>query len=147
MVQQKPKIADLIYGFPQLGGSPAWDDSENQDAQWIEFARLVSGLYQREDFEGITLAFTRVERLLAEGTAHARTWVTGFLQALQEITAWNSSGSEAFLGFLGPNTRHIWETLNAIRFDLDSCSILEAEILMWRVVHKDAHSNSQRHLS
>jgi hypothetical protein len=66
-----------------------------------------------------------------------RGWVTGFLQFLQDVTSWSTPNSDAFMGFLGPNSRRLWQTLDAIRFDLADCPILEGEILMWRVAHHE----------
>ena len=42
---------------------------------------------------------------------------------------------------LGNRTRHVWSTLDTIRFDLAECPTLEAEVLMWRVVHHQPHES------
>ena len=76
-----------------------------------------------------------MERFLVEGNSYVRGWITGFLQFLQDVTSWSTPNSDAFIRFLGPNSRRLWQTLDAIRSDLADCPILEAEILMWRVVH------------
>jgi hypothetical protein len=138
MVQSKPAIAELVRSFPQLASSQVWTNTADQDGQWLELARLVIGLYQQENYVGLQSAFDRLEDCLDSGAADVRSWVTGFLQSLQDVTNWSSSNIEVFVRFLGPNGRRIWETLNVIRFDLSDCPILEAEILMWRVVHHKA---------
>lgn len=135
MVHSSPAIADLVRAFPQLSTSPVWTNASDYDGQWLELARLVIGLYQNEDYVGLQSAFDRLEECVVSGAADVRTWVTGFLQSLQDVTTWSSSNIEVFVRFLGPHSRRIWETLNAIRFDLADCPILEAEVLMWRVVH------------
>jgi hypothetical protein len=136
MVTRKPDISDLVREFPQLADSPACSHpSAPDDRHWYQFAELVRGLRQRNDNRSLQAAFDRLEELLADENPHLRDWVTGFLQALQEVTSWNSQDVEPFLRFMGERTRHVWATLDTIRLDLADCSILEAEVLMWRVVH------------
>ena len=141
MVDQKTALAELVQAFPQLSSSQVWESSGNHDQQWYDFARLLSDLYQRRDYESVRAAFGQLERFLAEGNSYVRGWVTGFLQFLQDVTCWSTPNSDAFMGFLGVNSRRLWQTLDAIRSDLADCPILEAEILMWRVVH---HEQSTR---
>ena len=140
MISAKHPIADLLRSFPQLTGSQVWTNQADQDGHWLELSRLVLGLYQQENYVGLQSAFDRLEDCLSSGAPDVRSWVTGFLQSLQDVTHWSSSNLEVFVRFLGPNCRRIWETLNAIRFDLADCPILEAEVLMWRVVHHRAVS-------
>jgi hypothetical protein len=149
MVYPKPAIADLVRAFPQLTSSRVWENSADHDGQWYEFARLVASLYQKENYDGVRSAFDRLEEFLADGSPGVRNWVAGFFQALQDISSWGSGDSDAFRRFLGPNAQHVWETLDAIRFDLAACSTLEAEILMWRVVHHKVppHVGDTRQLS
>ena len=101
---------------------------------------MVTDLYQREDYDSVRSVFERLEQTLAFATTDVRSWVTGFLQCLQDVTTWRSSNIDIFVRFLGSDTRRIWETLIAIRSDLSACSILEAEVLMWRVVHHQPHT-------
>ncbi len=149
MIHPKNAIADLVRAFPQLACSRAWGNSADPDGQWHEFAGLVIGLYQRKNYDGVRSAFDRLERFLGDGSPEVRSWVAGFLHALQEVTSWGSSNSDAYHGLLGPHARRVWETLDAIRFDLAACSILEAEILMWRVVHHNDQPRlgDARHMS
>lgn len=51
MLDQKNALAELVRAFPQLASSQVWESSGNHDRQWYEFARLVSDLYERGDWE------------------------------------------------------------------------------------------------
>ena len=137
MIDQKSALVEMVHAFPQLSSSQVWDNSGNHDRQWYEFARLVSDFYERRSYESVRVAFDQLERFLADGNSYVRGWVTGFLQFLQDVTSWSSPNSDAFVGFLGPKSRRLWQTLDAIRSDLADCPLLEAEILMWRVVHHE----------
>jgi hypothetical protein len=135
MVSQQPVITNLVREFPELGSWPAWEDSADRDGQWYGFAHLVRDLYARGCHTRVQVAFDCLEAFLEDGHLELRAWVAGFLQVLQDVTSWSSANSEVFLRFLGARARRVWETLETIRFDLADCSILEAEVLMWRVVH------------
>lgn len=135
MVNPQPMLAELVQVFPQLASSRAWGNSRERDRQWQEFAHLIKGLYQEKNYGAVQAAFDRLEALLVYGNHELRSWVAGFLQSLQDLDGWSSATSDVFLRFFGPDVRRVWETLNQIRFDLADCPILEAEVLMWRVVH------------
>ena len=147
MLDQKSALAELVQAFPQLSCSQVWDNSGNHDRQWYELARFLSDLHERGHFKSLGLAFEQLERFHVEGNSYVRGWVTGFLQFLQDITSWSFPNSDAFVSFLGPNPRRLWQTLDAIRSDLADCPTLEAEILLWRVVHHENpnHSAKPRH--
>ena len=98
MVDQKTALAELVRSFPQLSSSQIWTASGNHDRQWFEFARLLSGLYHRRDYESVRASFDHLERFLAEGNSYVRGWVTGFLQFLQDVTCWSTPNSDAFMG-------------------------------------------------
>jgi hypothetical protein len=133
---RKPDISDLAREFPQVAGSLACAQSgEQDDRRWYQFARIVRELKDHEDDRSIQAAFDRIEEFLTGENPALRDWVRGFLQALQDVASWSSQDGEPFLRFMGERTRHVWATLDTIRQDLADCSILEAEILMWRVVH------------
>jgi hypothetical protein len=144
MVSRQPVISDLTHEFPQLAGSPAWSNSTGQDGQWLEFAHLVQDLHNQGNYRRVQTAFERLEELLSEDDPEVQAWVAGFLQTLQDVALWGPDGGHAIVRFLGVRTRHMWATLDAIRFDLAGCSILEAEVLMWRVVHHRRSSASPR---
>jgi hypothetical protein len=135
MVNHEPVITDLVRVFPQMAASPAWGNLADHDGQWCELAQLIRDQYQQGNYEGVQSVFDRLEKLLADGAPDVRAWVAGFLQTVQDVAGWDSGNADVFLRFLGQGTRCTWKTLNTIRFDLADCSILEAEILMWRVVH------------
>ena len=136
MSTRRPIILDLAHEFPQLTSSQPWINRADLDSQWAEFARLVQGLYRQGSYRDVQAAFDRVEEFLALGDSDVRAWVAGFFQTLQETASWDRESSDVFLRFLGAHSRHVWATLEAIRADLTQCSILEAEVQMWRVVHR-----------
>jgi len=144
MVNHQPDIADLVRVFPELAASPAWENIADHDGQWCKLARLIRDQYQAGNYDGVQAVFDRLENLLADGARDARAWVAGFLQTVQDVACWDSGNGDMFFRFLGRATRRTWETLNTIRFDLADCSILEAEILMWRVVHPTPSSRVAR---
>ena len=136
MVDRKPDISDLAGEFPQTANSPARKSAgEPDDHRWYRFARIIQELKQKEDKSTLQAAFDRLEQFLTGESADLRNWATGFLQALQEVSSWSPQDGETFQHFMGERTRHVWATLDTLRVDLADCSILEAEVLMWRVVH------------
>jgi len=134
MVNRKPDISDLAGEF-QRANSPTRNTAEADDHRWYRFARIVHELKQKGDQTTLKAAFNRLEEFLIGENSDLRNWATGFLQALQDVSTWSSQDGESFLQFMGERTRHVWATLDTIRLDLADCSILEAEVLMWRVVH------------
>jgi hypothetical protein len=134
MVNWKPDISDLEGEF-QRANSPTRSAGEADDHRWYRFARIVHELKQKDDQTTLQAAFNRLEEFLRGENSDLRNWATGFLQALQDVSTWSSHDGESFLQFMGERTRHVWATLDTIRLDLADCSILEAEVLMWRVVH------------
>src|SRR6266581_4269319 len=102
MSTRKPDISDLVRAFPQLADSPACSySSEPDDRRWYQFAQLVRELRQRDDNRSVQGAFDRLEELLTGENPGLRDWVTGFLQALQDVTSWTSQDGEPFLRFMG----------------------------------------------
>jgi hypothetical protein len=133
---RKPDISVLAGEFPQSVDSPACSSfGAHDDGRWYRFAQLVRGLKDQGDTRSLQAAFDRLEQYLKGEDPDLRDWATGFLQALQDVASWSSQDGEPFLRFMGERTRHVWGTLDTIRQDLADCSILEAEVLMWRVVH------------
>jgi hypothetical protein len=100
-------------------------------------ARFITGLVAHSDGDLVQRAFDHLESLLRKGTPETRDWVCSVLETIQDIGAWGPSSSDSFWRFLGPETRRSWSVLDTIRRDLEDCSALEAEVLMWRVVHHD----------
>ena len=134
MVDGKPDISDLACELPHAVSSHACSCSAD-DRHWYQFATLVRDCSAKGDTRNLQSAFDRLEQFLTGEDALLRDWVTGFLQALQDVSSWSVGDGEPFLPFMGEHTRHIWSTLYTIRYDLADCSTLEAEVLMWRVVH------------
>jgi hypothetical protein len=133
---RKPDFSVLACKFPQLADShDCSNSSEQDDRRWYRFAQLLRKLRDQGDTRSLQTAFDRLEEYLTSEVPVLRDWATGFLQALQDVASWSSQDGEAFLRFMGDRTRHVWATLDTIRQDLADCSILEAEVLMWRVVH------------
>jgi phage-related protein len=133
-------IARLRQSFPDFTAG-AWSHEFGPSADPIansyEFARFVTALFAQADPKQVQCVFDQVEDFLQTGNAEVRNWVCSFLEAVQDIATWKLSGSDVFLRFLGPETRHAWCALEAIRRDLEDCSALEAEVLMWRIVHHE----------
>lgn len=133
---RKPDISVLGCELPQGEDSPACSSFDgHDDRRWYRFAQLVRRLKDQGDTRSLQAAFDRLEQDLKGEDPDVRDWATGFLQVLQDIVSWSSQDGEPFLRFMGERTRHVWGTLDTIRQDLADCSSLEAEVLMWRVVH------------
>jgi hypothetical protein len=135
MKNQQAVLAEVAREFPQLAASFVPGDGVASDRQYCAFARLVGELYQQGRNAQLQAAFNFLETCLEHGGPELRDWVAGCLQALQDCSAWGEGSVEVFLRFLGSATRRVWTTLDAIRSDLADCPTLEAEVLMWRVVH------------
>jgi hypothetical protein len=136
MVDRKPDISDLAGEFPKPANSPVGSSAgATDDHHWYRFARIIQELKQKDDTSTLQAAFDRLEEFFTGESTDLRNWATGFLQALQEVSSWSPQDGETFLRFMGDRTRHVWATLDTLRVDLADCSILEAEVLMWRVVH------------
>jgi hypothetical protein len=106
-----------------------------------DFARSIVEDFEAGDHARIRAAFDRLEKLLLTGDRDLHDWVFTCLDALQNAVCWRGYGSGAFAPFLGRRTHALWEALDASRvasqnLDLADCSVLEAEILTWRVVHE-----------
>jgi hypothetical protein len=136
-------ISDLrqsFPGFPANTCSRQFEKPADPIANSYEFARFVTTLFAHGDPKQTQRVFDRVEDFMQTGSAELRDWVCSFLDAVQDIATWKLSGSDVFLRFLGSETRRAWGALEAIRRDLEDCPALEAEVLMWRIVHHDAQS-------
>ncbi len=139
-------ISHLRKSLPDFGANACSDEfghSADPIANSYEFARFVTTLFAHGDPKPVQRAFDQLEDFMQTGSAEVRDWVCSFLEAVQDIAAWKVSGCDAFLRFLGPETRHAWRALEAIRRDLEDCPALEAEVLMWRIVHHDGPSRAR----
>jgi hypothetical protein len=139
-------ISHLRQSFPDFSTNARCQEfaqSADPVANGYEFARFVTAQFAHTDPKQVQRVFDQVEDFLQTGNAEVRDWVCSFLEAVQDIAAWKLSGSDVFLRFLGPETRRAWSALEAIRRDLEDCSTLEAEVLMWRMVHHEGHSRAR----
>jgi hypothetical protein len=107
------------------------------------FARDYSGLIRilrhathPQNHSRIRAMFEDVEVLLGSRDRECRTQAIEFLEALQDSWAWSDGEPDAFQSLMGPGAQRIWSTLTAIRSDLAECSVFEAEVGIWRVVHQ-----------
>jgi hypothetical protein len=135
MAERKPDISDLAGEFQRANSPSRTHAGEADDHRWYRFARIVHELKEKDDQTTLQAAFDRLEEFLTGENPDLRNWATGFLQALQDVSSWAPQNGEPYLRFMSERTRHVWATLDTIRVDLADCSILEAEVLMWRVVH------------
>jgi hypothetical protein len=140
LMDKREAISRLRSVFPEFNGENS-GQQQGLASQPVnlehEFALLVTHLLANPDSKRVQSAFDQVEDFLRNGSAELREWVFSFLEALQDMAGWKAAGSDVFLGFLGPDTRRAWNALETIRRDLEDYSALEAEVLMWRVVHRD----------
>ena len=140
LMEKLQAISQLRQSFPDCAASAyAYEHGQSADpvASGHEFARLVTALFADADPKPVQHIFDQMEDFLQTGGAEVRDWVCSYLVAVQDIATWKLPSCDVFLRFLGPETRRAWSALEAIRRDLEDCSTLEAEVLMWRTVHHD----------
>jgi hypothetical protein len=133
-------MAHLEHQFPEfesrrVKSAPVCGKSRAPMFEVYDFACFVTKQLGQGHHQRVQIAFDGMEQLLKAGETDVRDWVCGFVEAVQDVAGWKESGDEAFVRFLGPETRRAWTTLDAIRTDLADCSILETEVTMWRAVH------------
>ena len=114
--------------------SPAALQSYLEDDRMSLVRAVQEATRQRNHTLGRTL-FENLEILLASRDPQLRSWAIEFLEALQDSAAWDPQQVDAYTPLMGPGTRRLWLALDAIRSDLAECSVLEAEVGMWRVAH------------
>jgi hypothetical protein len=101
-------------------------------------ARTLRDAFRHKDETLVRFIFENLEALLLSRDQQLHDWAVEFLEALQDSAGWGLPEADAYLAFMGPGARRIWSALDAIRFDLADSSVLEAEVGMWRVVHRGA---------
>jgi hypothetical protein len=109
-----------------------------------DLARFIAKEMAQGKNRRVQVAFDGIEELLRLGEPAVRDWVCAFVDAVQDVAGWKETGEEGLVRFLGPETRRAWAALDAIRADLAECSILEAEVTMWRAVHHSCRGASLR---
>lgn len=108
-------------------------------------AALVRTLQEASRQRNETLlrsVFENLEVLLLSRDRDLRGWATEVLDTLQDSAGWGFPDADAYLPLMGPGARKVWSTLHAIRCDLAECSVLEAEVGIWRVVHSDSRASA-----
>ncbi len=136
-------ISQLRQSFPEFTvGACSHEFGESADSigNGYDVARFVMTLFGQGDLKQVQRVFDQMEDFMQGGNAEVRDWVCSFLDTIQDVAAWKLSGSDVFLRFLGSETRRAWAALEAVRRDLEDCPALEAEVLMWRILHHDGHS-------
>jgi len=96
---------------------------------------VLDGALRDQSEERLRLAFQQIEDMLASGRGECRSSAIEFLEKLQDSATWLPQTDDLYPDFMGPHTRSLWSALHAIRSDLSECSVLEAEVAMWRLVH------------
>ncbi len=108
MLEKQQVISDLRREFPQfLSRLGRWEDDQTQRFSMPVFAHFViDQLYEHDNDERVRAAFAQMEKFLRDGSQEVRNLVgLGFLETLHNLASWKSYGSEAFVRFLGPETR------------------------------------------
>ncbi len=106
---------------------------------------MTEQLYQHENYELVRAAFDRMEEFLTtRGQGNRDRIAVELLEAVQSVALYESFGSEAFAGFLGPETKRMWAELDAIwktslRLDLQDRTVLEGEVLISRIARQSIH--------
>jgi hypothetical protein len=95
---------------------------------------LDSVLHERSE-QRLRLAFQQIEAMLCSGNLEGRSSAIELLEKLQDSATWLPQTGDPYPDLMGPHTRSLWSALHAIRSDLSECSVLEAEVAMWRLVH------------
>jgi hypothetical protein len=147
-VQKQRVVSELRQIFPELDRcAPNSVKFRAAPADLLpdvcDFARCLTEEFEAANDTRVRAAFDCVEEFLLTGDRDLREWVVASIEALQNATCWRRYGSSAFARFLGLEARALWEALVSFRsacdeLDLANCSVLEAEILTWRLVHEKA---------
>ena len=111
-------------------------ESESPGPQDFTAASAVLDSALREqDEQRLRLAFQQLEVMLCSGSGECRSGAIELLEKLQDSATWLPQTGDPYPDLMGPHTRSLWSALHAIRSDLAECSVLEAEVAMWRLVH------------
>ena len=97
-------------------------------------ALLERALHEQSE-QRLRQAFQQIEVMLSSRSGECRGNAIELLEKLQDSAAWLPQTGDPYPDLMGPHTRSLWSALHAIRSDLSECSVLEAEVAMWRLVH------------
>jgi hypothetical protein len=147
MVEKQQAISDLAHEFPQFGRSGGVLKNQDRAAETcfdipalVRF--LTEELYEKGDHERLHAVFHQIEKFLTDGTPEVRSvFGVSFVETLHSVAASKSYSGDTFSPFLGPETRRVWWERDAIwraslSLDLEDRTILEGEVLVWRIVHR-----------
>ena len=98
-------------------------------------AAVLDGALRDRSETQLRQAFQQIEAMLSSGKDQCRSSAIEFLEKLQDSAGWLPQTGDPYPDLMGPQTRSLWSALHAIRSDLSECSVLEAEVAMWRLVH------------
>ncbi len=94
-----------------MKGEPA--GNYNDIAEFVHF--VVQDLYPSGNTESLQHAFDLMEHWLVNGNENLRGLIAiGFLETVQTQASWQPFGSEAFIPFLGPQSRQAWKEIEKI---------------------------------
>jgi hypothetical protein len=128
-------IAAFHSGLPAVDPCSPVSLPESFEDDRFSLIRAVQEAAHQQNDVLVRSLFENLEALLLSRDYKRRRWVIEFLEALQDSATWDLQQADAYLPLMGPGARRIWSALAAIRSDLAECSVLEAEVGMWRVVH------------
>jgi hypothetical protein len=140
MLEKQHAISHLLREFPQFRSR--WEqDRKNWQCEFdmSSFVRFViDDLYEKGHFQQVRAAFELIELFLTDGSDEVRELAAlGFLEALQTAASWKPYGGDAWVRFLRPESRDVWNKLDLVsELNLDDCGVLEGEVLIWRVVRQ-----------
>ena len=102
------------------------------------FARfVVEEVYEQGKYDQIRAVFDALEHRLRDGSPEA----CDLLIACHSLASSKCYSNEVLVPFLGPKCRQIWAQLDlvwraSLGLDLSDCTVLEGEILTWRIVQQ-----------
>jgi hypothetical protein len=137
MLDQFQVIAHLEREFPKIGQH--LEPHQALRLKDVDFAHLVTNLYEDGDPHALRIAFALLEIFLSDGNGYVREWTGHAIENLHDLACWKPCGREVFVHFLGEQSGRIWTALNqiceaAVGSDLCDASVFEAELASWHVV-------------
>jgi len=147
----KPQaMSSLRRAFPEIDARAAESVAalcfvgHDSSIDVYDFACFLAALEDNSDSR-LKAAFFLIENFLVHGSPELRNWVDQLIEALQNVCAWRRQSACVFSGILGRETRALWDHLESVQrasseLDLSDCSVLEAEILTWRLLREKARS-------
>jgi hypothetical protein len=144
MTEIQQLISRLRHEFPEFQGRYE-EQSAGPEQEISAFTHFVVELYEQREWQQLQTAFDRIEEALTGADREVRELIAfEFLETLETLAASKPYGPEVLLGYLGRETRRIWAELDEIsrtcsRLDMRERTVLEGEILVWRLVREALH--------